>query len=661
MPADRRPLELESLAPRAVPGVRILPVVHERVEFAAMVRGVLDALQPAAVAVELPTTLHDAALAAVRRLPRISLLITEEPGEEALVWVVAPGDPFAEGLRWALEHGRNVACIDPDLRYEGRHRDPVPDPHALHEIGAEAYLTLLADSALPPSEEDERRERGMAHHLASIAGEAEGEVLALVGAAHARRLAAALAGPTAYPFARVRRSSVELRHLHPRDLTALLPDPPLAHAVWERVRDGGELATPALEEVLSRKVSLVRHGLRVITGEGGESEARRKRRLVDHAAGTAVAAGVLRMPDRMALGRAVFQVAEGSYREQTGDEISASQRRLFFDYAERCARLEGLLAAGLYEWVVAARGVADDNLAWEVFDAARTFPWQEESSELPTARVDGSELDLGTRRVRFHRRFLRVKRRPVAIPVRERPRPIDPAEWLRGFDGGGLCSYPPEDLVIEDYGRFLQKKAEGVLSAELRRSEPFSTSLLDGIDVRETLRRVHEDRVWVEELGRVRGAAGSVVVIFDRDGASHPFAMTWHGEHAQESDMAFYATDPAQQVVGPGILRATYGGFLLVTPRGRLAEVWSDPDYRFARDPGEVLTLAAIDYSLERIVVHVAAKPPSERAHRWAAAQKKRLVHVPIGSLSPPALKRLRVMHILAGRDKRAIARDYVW
>jgi hypothetical protein len=89
--------------------------------------------------------------------------------------------------------------------------------------------------------------------------------------------------------------------------------------------------------------------------------------------------------------------------------------------------------------------------------------------------------------------------------------------------------------------------------------------------------------------------------------------------------------------------------------------VWSDPDYRFARDPGEVLTLAAIDYSLERIVVHVAAKPPSERAHRWAAAQKKRLVHVPIGSLSPPALKRLRVMHILAGRDKRAIARDYVW
>jgi hypothetical protein len=674
-PATPTPaLDLDLLAPEVVLAgggrVRVLPVVHERVEIAAVVRSALEALDPAAVAVELPTPLREAVLAGVRRLPLITLLVTQEADEEALVWTIAPGDPFAEALRWALEHGKAVACVDPDLPYEGRHRDPVPDPHAAHQMGGAAYLALLREAAPAASEEDELRERGMAHHLRVLAEETAapetaqergGVVLAVVGAAHAKRLAIALARPTAHPFARVRRTSIELCHLHPRDLTALLPDPPLAHAVWERLRDGDPIARGQLEEVLSRKVSLVRYGLRVIAGEGGEGEARRKRRLVEYAAGEAAVVGARGAPDRRALARLVWRVGAGSYREQTGEELSAAQQRLFFDYSERCARLQGQLAPGLYEWTVAARGVADDNLAWEVFDAASTYPWQGESAELPTVRIDGSELDLGTRKVRFRRRFLRVKSRPLAVPVRERPRPADPEDWLRGFDGSGLCSYPPEDLVIEDYGRFLQKKAVGILSAESRRSEPFSSSLLDGIDVRETLRRVHEDRVWVEELGRAPGAAGSVVVVFDRDRERHPFAMTWHGENDQESDMAFYATDPAEQVVGPGILRATYGGFLLTLPRGRLFDVWSDPDYRFARDPGEVLTLAAVDYSLEPIVVHVAAQPPSEAAKRFAAAQKKRIVHVPLGSLSPTALKRIRVMHILSGREKRQLARDYIW
>jgi hypothetical protein len=53
--------------------------------------------------------------------------------------------------------------------------------------------------------------------------------------------------------------------------------------------------------------------------------------------------------------------------------------------------------------------------------------------------------------------------------------------------------------------------------------------------------------------------------------------------------------------------------------------------------------------------------PPSSRLRSYSAAQKKRIVHIPVGSLSPSALRRLRVVHILAGHDKREIAKDYVW
>jgi len=662
------PPDTDLLAPQVSPGIRILPVVHERIEITALVRITLDRLDPAAVAVELPTTLEREVLQGVRRLPSISLLISQEPAEEALIWVVAPGDPLVEAVRWALERQRPCVFIDPDLAYGEKHLDPVPDPYAIWRLGGSRYLNLLREQyrRADTSELDARRERGMAFHLHQARQElGQGQIVALVGAAHVDGVARSLELPQAHPFARVRRSHAELRHLDPKSFTAVLPDAPLAHAVWERIRNGEPLSQPELSSALSRKVSVVRFGLRVIHGEKGESEQRRRERVVDYACArgvTEMAGGVV-SPDRRALGNVVWKVGAGSYREQTGEQTGPWQQRLFMDYARRCARVQGLLVPGLYEWVIAARGVGDDNLAWEVFDAARAYPWQEETAEIPTATIDGSELDLGTRRVRFRRRFFRVKSRPMVLPVRERPQPEDPEDWLSAFDSMGLCSYPPEDLVIEDYGRFLQRRAISILSAERKRTEPFSTSMLDGIDIRETLRNLHEKRVYVEEKGRAPGEAGSVVVIFDRDpaDADFPFKMTWLGEHDQESDMALYATSPVEQVVGPGIMRATYGGFMLTLPRGRLFDVWNDRDYRFAQDKAEVLLMAAIDYSLEKIVVHVSPDPPAERMRRYAAVQGKQITHIPLAALSPVTLRKIRVMHILAGKDKRNVARDYIW
>ena len=49
--------------------------------------------------------------------------------------------------------------------------------------------------------------------------------------------------------------------------------------------------------------------------------------------------------------------------------------------------------------------------------------------------------------------------------------------------------------MIENYGRFLKKKGARQLSDEETRVEPFSVSLLDGIDMRETLRNLHEGRI----------------------------------------------------------------------------------------------------------------------------------------------------------------------
>lgn len=669
-------------APEALPGVRLLPIVHERVDLAPVVRAVLEAVQPAVVAVELPSTLEAAARRAVQRLPRITAVISEEPGEEPLIWVVTPGDPIVEALRWALDHGRRALFIDPDLRYREQHREAVPDPYSLWTLGPARYLELLAGglagspessprgssgSQTSPRTADAQREAGMAWAIQQAAAEGE-SVVAVVGAAHVHPLAARLQRPNAQPLARTRRSSVELRHLAPESLTALLVDPPLAHAAYEHLRGGNLAPPPDLAATAAPRVSIRRHGLRLITGEGSD-EARERRRSLPlycaHRARRALTPAPSEIPgvDRRRLTGALWQMAAASYREQTQDALAPWQRRTFFDFSRRYARVQGQLVPGLYEWVVAARGVADDNLAWEIFDAARTYPWQDTADDLPTARIDGEMLDLGTRKVRFRRRFFRVKRRPLRVPVRRREAPDDPSEWLAGFYGTGICSYPPEDLVVEDYGRFLRHKAASILSAENRRTEPFSTSLMDGIDLRETLRHLEQREIHVKVEGRTPAAAGAVVVIFDRDleAERYPHLMTWHGEHDQESDMAFYSTDPGEQVVGPGILRATYGGFVMTYPPGSLGDVWQDPDYFGAAEKAEVLIMAAVDYSQEKLIAHVAARPPSEAMKRYAALQGKRLVHIPLATLSPQTLKKVRIMHLLAGREKRDLASQYIW
>ena len=38
-----------------------------------------------------------------------------------------------------------------------------------------------------------------------------------------------------------------------------------------------------------------------------------------------------------------------------------------------------------------------------------------------------------------------------------------------------------------------------------------------------------------------------------------------------------------------------------------------------------------------------------------------KIIYIPIGQLSPVALKKVRVMHVLDGHDKREIAKDYLW
>jgi hypothetical protein len=235
-------------------------------------------------------------------------------------------------------------------------------------------------------------------------------------------------------------------------------------------------------------------------------------------------------------------------------------------------------------------------------------------------------------------------------------------EWASQTDGNAICSYPPEDIVIENYGQFLKRYAKTMLSEERSRTEPFLTSMFDGIDLRETIRNWHEKRIYVRQSAKYSGEVGAIVVIFDEDKQDHyTYLTTWLGEHQNESDMAFYSTHPFDHIVGSGVGRAEYGGLLMTLPPRRLFDVWQDPDYETAQTKAERLLMAALDYSVDKYVVYVAARPPRSMFRTLAARVNRKIVYVPLGQLSPSKLKKLRVVHVLDGYERRKEAKDYIW
>jgi len=113
--------------------------------------------------------------------------------------------------------------------------------------------------------------------------------------------------------------------------------------------------------------------------------------------------------------------------------------------------------------------------------------------------------------------------------------------------------------------------------------------------------------------------------------------------------------------VGPGIGRAEYGGFLMILPPRRMVDVWTDADYDFAETKPERLLLAGLDYSIQRYVVYVAARPPRSIYRQIAWRLGRQILYIPIGQLPSDKLKKIRVVHVLDSHERRKEAAKYIW
>ena len=595
--------------------VRYFPVVPGRVEFAIALRRLLLAEKPQIVAVELPGFLEPAYRRALDRLPEMSVILctpssSESDDDDRPVYVpVEPADPFTEALRTAGEIGAQIIFLEPDTQDRPHLHDQCPDSYAVQRIGLERYIEEYRVWPQPRTEEVTAHASAMAWKLQGA--DPEARMIVVVSLNLLDPLLDAMEIPQEQPSRRLLRPETQLLNPHPESLAEITIEYPYLQERYEFFR---------LD----------------LAGEAGL--------------------------DKPKVQLDLLREAATKYTESTGEKLVHWQRRMIARYTRNLAHISGDLVSNAYDLAVAARSVVDDNYGWEVWQMANRYLAQQETSNLETVRLSAGEIWLNTKRLRIRRRLPRPKQRMKPLGLKPRKKEATPGEWARQTTGDAICSYPPEDLVIEDYGRFLKKKAKALLSEERVRVEPFTTSILDGIDIRETIRNWHQRKIYVRQADRLAGEVGSVVVIFDEDRTDrYTYLTTWLGEHQNESDMAFYSTHPFDNIVGPGIGRAEYGGLLMTLPPRRLYDVWSDSDYDFAESKPERLLMAGLDYSTERFVVYVGPKPPRSIFRSIASHLNRKILYVPIGQLSPTKMKHLRVVHVLDSYARRDEAKDYLW
>ena len=85
-------MSLNELVPVELDGIHVLPVLHERLEYADYVRLAAAELAPDAVAVEFPSSLERPWLRGVQRLPQISVLLYETGRDRTVYLPIQPAD-----------------------------------------------------------------------------------------------------------------------------------------------------------------------------------------------------------------------------------------------------------------------------------------------------------------------------------------------------------------------------------------------------------------------------------------------------------------------------------------------------------------------------------------------------------------------------------------
>ena len=653
------------------PRISVLPVIHGSGDFAVEVRDRLLRLEPDCLALPFPPSFQEAVEEGVLDLPAISIAAAEEPetygsgggpevpgaseapgafgGDDAAeyeesepTWEagedsgpdgegpafnfvpVDPCQPVIAALRTAMEERIPRAFVDIEVESFRPESQILPDPYALKRVSLEAFAAALLTSAPrpEPGSQREARVRGMAVRLRRLEGEGYGKIAFvcaavdwpwvrqsyLEGESGAAPVGVADLDEGIFPPA-PRRYPVEAS-----TLTFVLGELPFITALYERRR-----------EELRGDRNLSIDGVKELLLEARTEWLREY--------------------------------------EPVLNWVTPQRLQILLQYVRNLTLQASRLTPDLFTLVLAAKQIAGDAFALTLAETARKYPYQEEDGGPGKVRAGIGEAEFpdgGVGEIKNRLGGSEVVWRPISL--KPRAPQYRKRQWRQRWNPFTQCSWPPEDTKIESFHTHVRDQAKALLGQDLARSEKFTTSIMDGLDTRETLRSWHTGDLYVKEIPPARGNLEVVVFLFDTpaDPDRYAWRTMWFAEHDEESTLCMYATPFEENVIGPGVAQSTYGGAFFIFPPRFIDDVWRDPRFDYARTLEERLIAGACFHSRERVVALVNPGPPPASWRRIARLNRKHLVHIPLGRFSRETVERIRRFHVLNGREVRSYASRFI-
>lgn len=331
-------------------------------------------------------------------------------------------------------------------------------------------------------------------------------------------------------------------------------------------------------------------------------------------------------------------------------------------YIRNLTLLDRRLTPDMYTLVLAAKQTCGDQFAIHVAETLRNYafqeplPWPTVQMGIHQMRLPEGDVVPAISRLGQHLgewRSLQLNRRPLKDESRQ---------WRLQWNPYKQCSWLPDDAKIESFRTRVIERARALIGADLARSEKFTTSMMDGIDIRETLRHWYDGQLYVKVQPPSVGTLDACVFIFDpaADPKVYSWQTTWFAEFEWESTLAFYATDFSQEILGPGIAVATYGGAMFLYPPKTIPDIWRDKELQFADTLEERLIAAACKHSEAKQVALLSPIAPTASWRRIAKRFGKSLVHVPLSQFSDAMVAQLRTVHVLNGQEVRSYAAHFI-
>ncbi len=649
--------------------IYVIPTFHSRIAFAKLVRTALFKVFPDVIAVELPNNVQDEVIEAIERLPFLSLIgYADTLNPKKLNFIpVDPGDSIMESIRIGLEHNIPIEFIDLSVSEYLPPNFKLPDDYAINQIGLLKFYQQIAkyfqnefkdekdtlkdkvnledflknqekvDQKYNFIEKDILREKYMAAHLLKLMSIYH-RVLLIIGMAHWENVKYYIENPEKIEdvdLELIPYKYVKFYNIKGSDARFILRELPYHTYKWLKFRD--EFSKEKLESIETPEE------LYTILNSYNKIEHIRK----------------------------ILINAKYDYEEEFKEFVDLHKLKTLFQYSRNLSLTDQRLLPNLYHLLITSKNIVDDDYAWKVMEKATKYPYDDESDNYETLKM-GLEggYDPSGRYIKLRRHHPYTYGKEKEVPLKERPEEKYPGEWRDKWEDSKdyTVSWPPEDILEEDYFAFIRKKTIKNLKNQRIKIEEFKSSLMDGIAIKETVRNwAFKKKIYVRNIQQIQGKIDTIVVIFDKDEGEvekYPYKLTWWAEHNRESDMAFYSTNPGNYIIGPGITHVEVGGLLSIFPAifmHPIFDPYKDYEYGDTKNKAERLLKAAIIYSKERYIAYVASTPPRKYFYSLAGIKNRELIYVPIDNYSKESIKTIKHIHILAGRDKRKIAHNYIF